>query len=144
MKITLNADGSVTIDLSPEIAQGVALAREQALLAAAPPAPVAVVEPDPEPAGPLLLDLEKPVPSPDSYRGKVASDLTKSQFQTWELLDMNRNARRGVTVAAVARELKLTSAAAGQRLIQLYKMGYAQRLAPGRYCVSDPSKAAAA
>ena len=63
--------------------------------------------------------------------------LNSVQYQAWEVLCEN-DCVVGVTVAAIARELKIKHSTASQRLLTLVKLGYAERVATGRYRAVTP------
>lgn len=61
------------------------------------------------------------------------SGLTTAQYTTWNYLVENENSPNGVTVSAVARQLRITHTAASARLQDLARRGLAERIMRGRY-----------
>jgi hypothetical protein len=142
MKVTINADGSVSFEVG-SAAEALALAREfqnGAKPVFKEPKPVEDSPNDP---------AELPVKKKDRITQKKrhsdtellatarAAGLTVASYVVWEFL-VNHEDRRGVSISEIARQFRLTNAAAGQRLLVLVKAGYAERVKVGHYRAATP------
>lgn len=117
MKVTINPlTGEVSFDLDLTVDEALSIARQ------------IKVETQPE-AAPDAPASE----SPPLCRETATAELTNDQYMTWQYLVDNENAVNGVTVAAVARHLRLNRGAANHRLVTLVKLGFAERISRGRY-----------
>ena len=63
----------------------------------------------------------------------IEAGLTEALYLAWDYLVQRDSSKDGVTVAAVARHLRISRSAASSRLHKLVRYGYAKRMTRGRY-----------
>lgn len=63
----------------------------------------------------------------------IDAGLTEALYLAWDFLVQRDSVKDGVTVAAMARHLRISRSAAGSRLYKLVAYGYAKRMSRGRY-----------
>jgi len=63
----------------------------------------------------------------------IEAGLTEALYLAWDFLVQRENSKDGITVAAVARHLKVSRSAASSRLHKLLALGYVKRMSRGRY-----------
>jgi len=142
LKVTVNAKGDVTLDISNGEAQAAldfirALQSEQRIALQANPfqgrqrVTLEVDDPKPQALQPISKGTRPGVHTPHD------GALNRSQYDAWEYLAEN-DCEVGVHLNALGRHLNISSSAAGQRCYTLIKLGYARRVAMGRYRALTP------
>lgn len=65
-------------------------------------------------------------------KNEGGNDLNTLQYETWTWLIEN-DSEHGIHFTSMARTMRVSEKAASQRLMRLVSMGYAERVAAGKY-----------
>lgn len=86
----------------------------------------------------LQADARKSAAAPGLDPTKIRTGaLNRTLYEVWEVLVEN-DCEVGVSIDAVSRQIGINNSAAGQRLLNLVKAGYARRVTLGRYRAETP------
>lgn len=82
----------------------------------------------------VIRELQQP--KEDKPKGPAPVTLGTTMAATWDFLVDNDNPK-GIHIQAVAQHFGINKDTAGQRLVQLFNEGYAERVSIGRYRATD-------